>query len=213
MAVAGTLEYLISVNGSKLSSGLKNAESKVQGFGNKMSSWAVAKGQILGNLIQQAGRSTINFVKGAVEESRGFDQAMAQGAATLGKSTKEIKDLSTFARKMGSETAFSATEAAEALNYMALAGYDSETSMAMLPTVLNLAAAGALKLGDASDMVTDAQSALGLSLAETSAMVDQMAKASSKSNTSVGQLGEAFLTIGATARGLKGGLADRKSVV
>ena len=182
MAVAGTLEYLISVNRSKLSSGLKNAESKVQGFGNKMSSWAVAKGQVLGNLMTRAGQATVNFVKGAVQESMNFDSAMAQVAATMGKSTSEVQDLAAFARQMGAETAFSATQAAEALNYMALAGYDSQTSMSMLPTVLNLAAAGAMDLGAASDMVTDAQSALGLSLSETSTMVDQMAKASSKSN-------------------------------
>ena len=92
--------------------------------------------------------------------------------------------------EMGATTAFSATEASNALNYMALAGYDAETSMAMLPNVLNLAAAGGIDLASASDMVTDAQSALGLTLDETSVMVDQMAMAASKSNTSVAQLGD-----------------------
>ena len=88
---------------------------------------------------------------------------------------------------------------------MALAGYDAETSMAMLPNVLNLAAAGGMELATASDMVTDAQSALGLTMGETTAMVDMMAKASSKSNTSVAQLGEAILTVGGTAKNLAGG--------
>lgn len=213
MAVAGTLEYLISVNGSGLSSGLKNAESKFQGFGNKMSSWAVAKGQVLGNLATKAGEAVVSFVKDSVEESMSFDKAMSQVAATMGKSTSEIGDLSAFARKMGAETAFSATEAAEALNYMALAGYDTQMSMAMLPNVLNLAAAGGLGLATASDMITDAQSALGLSTEQTTQMVDQMARASSKTNTSVGQLGDAILTIGATARSVKGGTVELSTVL
>ena len=213
MAKAGTLEYDIVANSSGLAGGLKNAESKVQGFGNKLSSWAIAKGSVLGNVWTKAGEMVVDFVKDSVQESMNFDKAMSQVAATMGKSTSEIGELSAFARKMGAETAFSATEAAEALNYMALAGYDSNTSMQMLPTVLNLAAAGGLQLATASDMVTDAQSALGLSLEETSTMVDQMAKASSKSNTSVGQLGEAFLTIGATARNVKGGTAELATVL
>ena len=118
-----------------------------------------------------------------------------------------------FAKKMGAETKFSATEAADALNYMALAGYDTKTSMETLPTVLNLAAAGGMDLATASDMVTDTQSALGLSLEETGVMVDQMAKAASKSNTSVAQLGDAMLKIGATARNIKGGTQELSTVL
>lgn len=151
----------------------------------------------------------------AVKTAGDFESSMSQVAATMGYSVEELNDetseaaksmndLSNFAKEMGAKTAFSASEAAEALNYMALAGYDAETSMEMLPTVLNLAAAGGMDLAAASDMVTDSQSALGLSLDETRTMVDQMAKASSKSNTSVAQLGEAFLTVGGTAKTLKG---------
>ena len=69
-----------------------------------------------------------------------------------------------------------------------------------LPTVLNLAAAGGIDLASASDMVTDAMSALGMGVDEASTMVDQMAKTASSTNTSVAQLGEGILTIGATAK-------------
>lgn len=149
----------------------------------------------------------------AVKTGISFDEAMSQVAATLGTTTDEIQDLRDFAIEMGSSTSFSATESAEALNYMALAGYDAETSMKMLPTVLNLAAAGNMDLATASDMVTDAQSALGLSTDETIQMVDQMAKTASKTNTSVEQLGEAYLTVGGTARSLKGGTAELSAVL
>lgn len=142
-----------------------------------------------------------------------FDKAMSQVAATMGKSVDEISNLREFAIEMGSTTAFSATQAAEGLNYMALAGYSAEQSMKMLPTVLNLAAAGNIELAAASDMVTDAQSALGLTTQETVDLVDQMAKASSTTNTSVAQLGEAMLTIGGTAKMMKGGTEELAQVL
>lgn len=116
--------------------------------------------------------------------------------------------LSKLAKKMGAETAFSASECAEALNYLALAGYDTEQMCNTLPTVLNLAAAGDIALADASDMVTDAMSALGMGVDEAETMVDQMAKTASTTNTSVAQLGEGILTIGATAKSIKGGTAE-----
>lgn len=142
-----------------------------------------------------------------------FDTAMSQVAATMGTTVDEIQELRDFAKEMGSTTAFSATQAAEGLNYMALAGYSAEESMEMLPTVLNLAAAGAMELGAASDMVTDAQTALGLSAEETATMVDQMAKASSQSNTSVSQLGEAILKIGPNAKAMAGGTKELNTVL
>ena len=109
---------------------------------------------------------------------------------------------------MGRNTAFSATQAADALNYMALAGYDTQTSMEMLPNVLNLAAAGSMDLARASDMVTDTQTAFGISLERTSQMVDEMAKAASTGNTSVEQLGDAFLVVGGLAQEMNGGMVE-----
>lgn len=152
--------------------------------------------------------AVIAFGKASVDAGISFDSAMSQVASTMGVTKDEISDLEAFAKQMGSETAFSASQAAQALNYMALAGYDSEKSMSMLPTVLNLASAGGMELAQASDMVTDAQSALGLSMEETTELVDKMAKASSKSNTSVAQLGDAILTIGGTAKNLAGGTTE-----
>lgn len=160
-----------------------------------------------------------NFIKDAIGVRADFGASISQIAATLGYSMEELNDssseatqtmkqLSDFAREMGQNTVFTANESAQALNYMALAGYDAQTSMAMLPTVLNLAAAGNFELATASDMVTDAQTALGLSLEQTNALVDQMAKTASRSNTSVAQLGEGILTVGATAKDLKGGTAE-----
>jgi len=163
---------------------------------------------LTGLSIAGAAKAVWDFGSAAVDAGKEFDSAMSQVAATMGVTTGEIGALRDFAQEMGANTAFSATQAAEALNYMALAGYDAETSMSMLPTVLDLAAAGGMDLARASDMITDSQSALGLSLEETSELVDMMAAASSRSNTSVEQLGDAILTIGGTANTMSGGTLE-----
>lgn len=167
-----------------------------------------AAGTAVKDFAVQGGRALFDFARDSVETGRQFDTSMAQVAATMGQTVDEIAELRDFAKEMGSTTAFSASQAADALNYMALAGYDAKMSMEMLPNVLNLAAAGGIELANASDMVTDAQSALGLSAEETTALVDKMATASSKSNTSVAQLGQAILTVGGTAKNLKGGTTE-----
>lgn len=209
---AGVLEILITTK-DETSSGLSTAESKVKKATGAMSSWAVAKGQLISNFVQKTGKAIINLGKDAVNAGMGFDKAMSQYMATRGATIedlqdetsayyKEMQEMTEFARKMGLQGKYSATQVAEALNYMALAGYDAETSMEMMPQVLALAAAGAMDLSRASDIVTDAQTAFGLSVDETQQMVDQMAKTASITNTSVEQLGEAYLTVGANARSI-----------
>lgn len=184
-------------------------ENEMNGIGEKSgNSFAKGFGKIIGGAAVAGTAAVSAFAKSAINAGSSFDESMSQVAATMGTTVDKISELRDFAQEMGATTAFSASEAADALNYMALAGYDAETSMKMLPNVLNLAAAGGIELAQASDMITDASSALGLSLDDTSKMVDQMAKASSKSNTSVEQLGQAILTVGGTAKSLKGGTTE-----
>ena len=163
---------------------------------------------IAGKAISVATKAITDFASSSVKTGMTFDKSMAQVAATLGKTVDEVQDLREFAQKMGSETAFSASQSADALNYMALAGYDAEKSMKMLPNVLNLAAAGTMDLARASDMVTDTQTAFGITIERTSQMVDEMAKAASTGNTSVSQLGDAFLVVGGLAQELNGGIVS-----
>lgn len=188
--------------------GLDGASQKTSSFGEKLKSGLATAAKVGTAAIGAASVAVGAFAKASVDTGMTFDSSMSQVAATMGTTVDEISELRDFAMEMGSKTAFSATEAADALNYMALAGYDAETSMSMLPNVLNLAAAGGIELASASDMITDSQSALGLSLDETSELVDKMAKASSKSNTSVAQLGDAILTVGGTAKTLAGGTTE-----
>lgn len=183
--------------------GMGDAEESTLSFMEVLKASVV--GDLLADGLRELGSALKDFAQSTIQTGMEFNSSMSQVAATMGVSVDSIGDLRDAALEMGQTTAFTATEAAEALNYMALAGYDADTSISMLPNVLNLAAAGGIELGSASDMITDSQTALGLSLEETSSLVDQMAKTASISNTSVEQLGEAILTVGGTASYMSGG--------
>lgn len=222
-----TLMATLGLDKTKFESGLNEAKTQSTSIGSSIGKGLSTAVGIGVKAVTAAGTAMAAFGASSVKTGQTFDTSMSKVAATMGKTMQELEsDVNTttlsingntkeftgtlrdFAQELGKSTAFSASQAADALNYMALAGYDAKTSMDMLPSVLNLAAAGGMELARASDMVTDTQSALGLSLDETSALVDKMAKASSKSNTSVEQLGDAMLTIGGTAKTLSGGTTE-----
>lgn len=153
----------------------------------------------------------------SVKVGSGFESSMSQVAATMGLTTADIANgseefelLAQAAKDAGATTAFSASQASEALNYLALAGYDAQTAADALPAVLNLAAAGSMDLAYASDLATDAMAALGIEASNENLtrFGDEMAKTASKANTSVAQLGEAILTVGGTAKSLAGGTTE-----
>lgn len=194
------------------------ALAKIEEVGGKL--------EVVGDKISGVGQKLLPVTAGvtalgtaAVKTTAHFDSSMSQVQATMGIAKDAVSDLNgvsvntmdalrDLAKQMGSETAFSASECADAMNYLALAGYDTQEIYDTLPTVLNLAAAGGIDLASASDMVTDAMSALGMETEEADTMVDQMAKTASSTNTSVAQLGEGILTIGASAKTIKGGTAE-----
>ena len=210
----------LGIDSSGFNKGLDTAKGKLSSVGSAITGGLGKIAKVGVAALGVASTAVVGFAKSAIDVGREFDSSMAQVGATLGKTTGEMEGqigsvetsfghfegtLRDFARFMGANTKFTATEAAQALNYMALAGYDAQTSMEMLPNVLNLAAAGNMELAEASDMVTDTQTAFGISLERTSLMVDEMAKAASTGNTNVQQLGEAFLRVGGLARELNGG--------
>lgn len=201
------------LNDASSSAGNSAGEKSGKSFGSAFGNGIKTATKVTAAAIGVATGATIEFSRESIKAGLTFDSSMSQVAATMGLTVDEIGDLRDYALEMGSSTAFSASQAADALNYMALAGYDAETSMTMLPNVLNLAAAGGIDLAYASDMVTDASSALGLSLDDTTLLVDQMAKTASSSNTSVSQLGEALLTIGATGANVAGGTTELATVL
>lgn len=169
----------------------------------------VLKAELCAEAIKQGIDALAGSMKKVVEASvsvgSSFEAGMSQVAATMGMTSEEIanrsKDYETLkvaAEESGKATKYSATQAAEALNYLALAGYDANKAAETLPRVLNLAAAGGMELAYASDLVTDAMAALGMETSDLDKYIDEMAKTSQKSNTNVAQLGEATLVCAGT---------------
>ena len=210
MAAGGGKEMEIAIKiAGKVESSFKNALSQAtKGLGTITKTVASATAAA----AAAVGAMGIAAINTGVE----FEKSMSQVAATMlidkttAEGQKAFETLENAARECGASTAFSATEAAEGLNYLALAGYDAEKAAAALPTVLKLAGAGAMDLGHASDMVTDSMSALGIEATKTNLtqFSDQLAQTASKANTNVAQLGEAILTVGGTAKGLAGGTTE-----
>ena len=200
-----------AVNSNAALAKIEEVGGKLENVGNTISG--------VGTKLLPVTAAVTGLGAAAVKTTSDFDTAMSQVQATMGvtkdamsevdgQTVNTVDTLRDLAKEMGAKTAFSASECAEALNYLALAGYNTQQMCDTLPTVLNLAAAGDIDLASASDMVTDAMSALGMGTDEATTMVDQMSKTASTTNTSVAQLGEGILTIGATAKSIKGGTAE-----
>ena len=150
----------------------------------------------LANLAADAIRAAIDGIKNlagsVLELGQNFTGTMSEVQAISGATGDELETLEACAREFGATTTFSASEAAEALKYMALAGWDVDQSTSALGGVLNLAAASGMELGAASDMVTDYLSAFGMEADQAAYFADMLASAQSSSNTTAEALGEAY---------------------
>lgn len=167
------------------------ALSKIDVAGQKM--------ETVGNSIAGAGKKMMGVTTviggvgvAAVKTAADFDSAMSQVAAVSGATGKDFDALRNKAREMGAKTKFSATEAAEAMNYMAMAGWKTEDMLDGIEGVMNLAAASGEDLVATSDIVTDALTAFGLSAKDSGHFADILAAASSNANTNVSMMGETF---------------------
>lgn len=203
----GILKFLTEID----QSGFKKGISEIGNLAKK--GMAIVTGA-----ITAAGTAVSALGGYAVSVGKDFESSMAQVIATMGITKDTIYEdgvtsyelLKEAAAAAGETTTFSASEAADALNYLALAGYDAAKAAEALPAVLDLAAAGDLELARASDLVTDAMAALGIEATSNNLTEfgDKLAKTASTANTSVAQLGEAILTVGGTAKSLAGGTTE-----
>ena len=163
----------IAATGEKL----KTVGSAIEGVGQKLMPVTAAVG---------------GLGVAAVKVASDFDSAMSQVAAVSGATGKDLEALRDKAREMGSKTKFSASEAAEAMNYMAMAGWKTNDMLSGIEGIMNLAAASGEDLATTSDIVTDALTALGLSAKDSGHFADILAAASSNANTNVAMMGETF---------------------
>lgn len=157
--------------------------------------FTVMKGA-LASLVADGFRKAISAVKdfaqGTIEAGKAFEKSMSNVAALSGATNDELELLRQTAKDYGSTTQFSASEAADALGYMALAGWDAKQSASALGGVLNLAAASGMDLASASDMVTDYMSAFNIEAKDSAYFADLLAYAQANANTTAQGLGEAF---------------------
>ena len=178
----------------RLESEAKNANSELAKIGEA--------GQVLqnaGDKISGAGEKLLPITAGvtalgtaAVKTASDFDSAMSKVAAVSGATGDDLQALRDKAREMGSKTKFSASEAAEAMNYMAIAGWKTNDMLSGIDGIMNLAAASGEDLATTSDIVTDALTAFGLTAQDSGHFADVLAAASSNANTNVSMLGESF---------------------
>ena len=170
---SATAMQKIAATGEKL----KDTGDKISGVGEKLMPVTAAV----------TGLGTI-----AVKTATDFDTAMSQVAAVSGATGDDLDALREKAREMGAKTKFSASEAAEAMNYMAMAGWKTSDMLSGIEGIMNLAAASGEDLATTSDIVTDALSAFGLTAADSGHFADVLAAASSNANTNVSMMGETF---------------------
>lgn len=157
---------------------LQKTGKQMQEIGKQMSTYITAPLVALGGFSSKI--------------SMDFDDSMRKVMATTNATEVEFKSLQSTAEQMGAQTRYSASEAAEAMNYMALAGWKSQQIIEGIPGVLSLAAASGEGLGLVSDILTDGLTAMGKGAGDAAQFVDVLAAASSNSNTTVGMLGQAF---------------------
>lgn len=205
----GTAIAYLELDTSKFTKGFVSARNDLQQFNNSsasistrmtgLSNAMVAVGSTLTKSVSVP-LATIGAM--ALKTTADFDAGMSEVKAISGATGTEFKQLETKAIQMGAKTKYSATEAASAFKYMAMAGWDTNDMLSGISGVMNLAAASGEDLATTSDIVTDALTAFGLSAKDSSHFADILAQASSRSNTNVGLMGETFKYVAPVAGAL-----------
>lgn len=197
MASDGTIKITTELDNAKAEA----AMSKFSSFANKaMTATKVAAGAATAALSAMAGYS--------IKVGADFEAGMSKVSAISGATGDELSKLTEKAKEMGAKTKFSATEASEAFQYMAMAGWKTEDMLSGIDGIMNLAAASGESLAKTSDIVTDALTAFGMAASDSSHFADVLAKASSNSNTNVAMMGETFKYVAPVAGALKFSVED-----
>lgn len=163
---------------------IDEAGKKIEAFGDSVTS--------AGKTVMPASMAVAGLGAAAVKTAADFDSSMSKVAAVSGATGDDLDALRDKAREMGAKTKFSASEAADAMNYMAMAGWKTEDMLEGIEGIMNLAAASGEDLATTSDIVTDALTAFGLSAQDSGHFADILAAASSNANTNVSMMGETF---------------------
>lgn len=214
----GTAVGYLDLNTSGWSNGLKSAQGQLSGFNGQMSkaqsAWNTASARMTSTGLKLTAAVTtpiIGLGAKAVKASATFESAMSQVQATMGvtadsmdtldgQTVNTMGSLSDLAKELGASTKFSAVEAAQAINNMAMAGYNVQEIYDSLPQVLSLASAGALDLDYATQLVANGLNVMGMGTEDAAELADKLAVTSTKAYGSVSDFGEGLLVAGAQAK-------------
>lgn len=163
--------------------------------------------------VAAVGTAAVGAVSAATEVGAGFEQSMSKVKAISGATGDDLAALEQAAKNMGATTSKTASESADALSYMALAGWKTEEMLSGLEPILRASEAGEMDLATCSDLVTDSMSAMGVSVNDLSHYLDVVAAAQSNSNTSMQQLLEAFVECGGSAHNFGLNVEDLSTVL
>lgn len=218
MAEQEKLEILLQLQ-DQLSKGLNNASKNVSSLGTKLQKTSQKLKTMGTNMTNVGKQAAIKFaiagaaIGGMISVFAGYEKQMSKVKAISGATEKEFSLLKNTARGLGATTKFSAKQAGEGMEFLALAGYNTNQTIAAMPGLLNLAAAGQLDLGKASDLVTDILSQYGLQAEYATNASDLFAKVQATANTNVELLGSAILAVGGTAKNAGVSLEETASII
>lgn len=215
MSYDGSLKFDTKIDSNGFSAGLsklkKLAKTGVGAVGSVTSKVAEAVGKFTSTVTTSvatvsAGIGTIGTA--AARVGMDFEAAMSKVSSISGATGNDLQSLTDKAKEMGATTKFSATESAEAFQYMAMAGWDTKSMLDGIDGIMNLSAADGLDLATTSDIVTDALTAFGLSAKDSTHFADVLATASSSANTNVSMLGESFKYVAPLAGSMNYSIED-----
>lgn len=201
MAESFSVKAILSAKDSNFSSTMKACSGYAENLKSTLTSGIGfgAMATIGSKAVSVVGNGLKSLTTGAISAGTNFESAMSSVASISGATGNDLKELTSKAKQMGATTQFSATEAANAMEYMAMAGWKTKDMVSGIGGIMNLAAASGSDLARTSDIVTDALTAFGKSASDSGTFADVMAAASSNANTNVEMMGETFKYVGAAA--------------
>jgi len=207
------LSAKLSLNSTEYKKGLDDAKNEASGVGSKIGSGLASAAKIGAAAIGTAMTAAGAFAKSAIDAGQAFDASMSQVAAVSGATGDDFDALRQKAQEMGATTKFSASEAADAMNYMAMAGWKTNDMLSGISGIMDLAAASGESLATTSDIVTDALTAFGLTAKDSGRFADVLAAASSNANTNVSMMGETFKYVAPLAGALNFSTEDTATAI
>ncbi|HFK1726914.1 MULTISPECIES: phage tail tape measure protein [Bacillus] len=185
------------------------AGERMRSIGNRMQDVGATMGASF-----MAGATTMGYALGkTITTAANFESAMSRVAALSGASDAELQKLTQTARDLGASTSFSASQAAEGMQYLAMAGFKTNDVIAAMPGLLDLAASGQMDLGAAADITSNIMSGFGIAAQDAGRVADVLAKASTNANTDVAQLGEAMVYLAPVSKSLGWSLEEATAAV